>query len=263
MWSCSIKGFLLCNSVQCCAALLKTNTYGSFQNQRHLFKHLAPCKNWWGNCHAPCHEQTSSSTAPCWKICRCVLRKLVLNMCAFILLVAMSYELFSSIFSLVHFHIFCSSSEFPTGLADVGIRDQQLFLALRNPTTQAKCCPLKMCAGKKNKFSRENAFTKLSCDIYGVYQGFIIHLWETIVDKAVVKHALRLLGRSRKNLRKGRTLFDETISASAQNNLGNQINNQCICCTIRECTLRNPSCDWQNCEWERQGRVAQHEEKGC
>ena len=109
---------------------------------------------------------------------RCVLRKLVLNMCAFILLVAMSYELFSSIFSLVHFHIFCSSSEFPTGLADVGIRDQQLFLALRNPTTQAKCCPHKMCAGKKNKFSRENAFTKLSCDIYGVYQGFIIHTYE-------------------------------------------------------------------------------------
>ena len=70
-----------------------------------------------------------------------------------------------------------------------------------------------------------------------------------IVDKAVVKHALRLLGRSRKNLRKGRTLFDKTISASAQNNLGNQINNQCICCTIRECTLRNPSCDWQNGVW--------------
>ena len=38
------------------------------------------------------------------------------------------------------------------------------------------------------------------------------------MDKAVVTHALRLLGRSRKNLRKGRTLFDKTIRASAQNN---------------------------------------------
>ena len=82
------------------------------------------------------------------------------------------------------------------------------------------------------------------------------------MDDAVVKHARRLLGHSRRNLRKGRTLFDKIISAFAQNNLGNQMNNQSMCCTIMECTLRNSSCIGKTVSEKRQ-RVGQHEEKRC